>query len=283
MKVDAIYLNDLLTKLITINNTHYPNPKKKDGDIGERFVKDCIKYYMWRKGFKLRHSGDRTFKIEGQYRAGRGGMGGIDFRFGFVYNNSPFDCFIEMKNWNVYQISPTDFQREILNRFTQNTNATGCYWVLTINTGQVSQILQLCGQFKVKIDIIPIDTKITTVQLNVQSLKPIVEHFLDDFDRWISQLINVHPHKPKQQVRANSRPYDDAIILGLPSDLIARMYNTTPNNINKRRSQLHSQGVNVLDMRSRTARLARFITQNQLDTTYIMSIIIEMLKEKYRD
>jgi hypothetical protein len=283
VNVDAIYLNELLAKLIKINQTYYPNPKKKDGDIGERFVKDCVKYYMWRKGFKLRHSGNRTFKIEGQYRAGRGGMGGIDFRFGFEYNNRPFDCYVETKNWGVYSISPTDFQTEILNRFTRNANQPGCIWVLTINRGQITQILRFCQQFNVHIDIVPIDRKITSSQLNIRSLKPIVEHFLDDFDKFMTGLTRVHLHKPKQQLQRGFKPYDDAIILGLPSDLIAKIHHTTPKNIDKRRSELHSQGVNVLDMRSRTSRLARLITQNQLDTTYIMSIIIEMLKDKYRD
>jgi hypothetical protein len=283
MKVEANYPSDLLSKLITINQKYYPNPRKKDGDIGERFVKDCVKYYMWNKGFKLRHSGNRTFKIEAQYRAGRRGMGGIDFRFGFVYNNLPYDCYVETKNWGVYSIAPSTFQTEILDRYTKNASQAGCIWVLTINRGQIPQILKFCHQYKVHINIVPIDRKITSSQLNIRSLRPIVEHFLDDFDKLMTLLTSVHLHKSKHQLRAGSKSYDDAIILGLPSDLIAKMYGLSPKYIDKRRSQLRSQGINVLDMRSITARLARLITQNQLDTTYIMNIIIEMLKEKYRD
>ena len=85
MKVDTIFLNDLLARLVSIDNKQYRNQKDKDGDIGERFVKDCIKYYMWSKGFRLRKTGNRTFNIEGQYKVDKSGYGGIDFRLHFIY------------------------------------------------------------------------------------------------------------------------------------------------------------------------------------------------------
>jgi len=283
MKVEINYFNDLLNKLIRIDQTYYPNPKKKDGDIGERFVKDCVKYYMWNKGFKLRSSGNRTFKIEGQYKAGKGGMGGIDFRFGFVYNNRPYDCYVETKNWGVYPITPTIFQTEILDRFTKNSSQLGYIWILTINKGQINQINTFCSLHKVSINIVPIDRKITTAQLNIASLKPIMEHFLDDFDKLMTSLTQIKLHKPRKQVKTGSKTYDDAIILGLPSDLIAKMYGSTPKNIEKRKSVLKKQGIVLLDARSRTARLARFITKNKLDTAYIIEIITKMLEKKYGD
>jgi hypothetical protein len=279
MKVDTVTLNDLLTKLTNIDNTPYLNPLDKDGDIGERFVKDNIKYYMSKKGFKLRPSGNRTYYIE---KPPKKGKVGADFPFCFTHNNSLYNCYIESKNWKVYQFIPQKmFQNEILDRFILKANQHGSIWILTINQANIHLISQRCQQHN--IFIVPIDTKITTAQLTLANLRPIMEHFIDEFHKLITSLIQINIHKPKKQVRANSRPYDDDIILGLPSDLIARMHGTTKQNIEKRRSELNSQGVNVLDMRSKTAYLARFITKNQLDTSYLMGIIIRMLKEKYRD
>jgi hypothetical protein len=234
---------------------------------------------MSEKGFELRPSGDRTYYIE---KPPKRGKPGADFPFCFTYNSSLYNCYIESKNWKVYQFIPQNmFQNEILDRFILKANQHGSIWILTMNQANIHLISQRCQQHN--IFIIPIDTKITTAQLTLANLRPIMEHFIDEFHKLITSLIQINIHKPKKQIRANSKPYDDDIILGLPSDLIARMHRTTKQNIEKRRSELHSRGVNVLDMRSRTARLARLITQNQLDTTYIMSIIIEMLKEKYSD
>jgi len=277
MKVDTVTLNDLLTKLTNIDNRTYTNPLEKNGDMGERFVKDCIKYYMSKKGFKLRPSGDRTYYIE---KPPKRGKPGADFPFCFTYNSSLYNCYIESKNWKVYQFIPQNmFQNEILDRFILKANQHGSIWILTMNQANIHLISQRCQQHN--IFIIPIDTKITTAQLTLANLRPIMEHFIDEFHKLITSLIQINIHKPKKQIRANSKPYDDDIILGLPSDLIARMHRTTKQNIEKRRSELHSQGVNVLDMRSKTAYLARLITQNQLDTPYLMDIIIRMLEEKY--
>ena len=103
MELDQVYVNDLLDKLKAIDSKNYSNQRDKDGDIGERFVKDSIKYYMREKDFKLRKSGNRTFTIEGQYKVGKSGYGGIDFRFRFVHNNKRYDCYVESKNWKKYK------------------------------------------------------------------------------------------------------------------------------------------------------------------------------------
>lgn len=276
MKVDPASLNDLLNKLVIINNKHYPNPKKKEGDIGERFVKESIKYYMWEKGFKLRSTGNRTFKIRGQYKAGKGGMGGIDFRFGFVHNNRRYDCYVETKNWNVYSIAPTTFQTEILDRYYNNANQPGCIWVLTINQGYVyTPVGVLCSRNN--IHIVPIDRKITPGQLNAKSLRIIMEHFLDDFDKFMKRITKVKISKARKIKTQNPKPYDEAIILGLPPSFIAKKYGTTTSNIYKRKSQLKKQGIKLLDGRSRLNRLMKFLDKQQIENMY--KIMIKMIME----
>lgn len=278
MKVDAVILNNLLNKLIAINNTYYANPSDKDGDIGERFVKDSIKYYMYKKGFKLCSSGDRTYTI---WKPPKKGQSGADFPFSFTHNSTVCNCYIESKNWGVYKfIPPSRFNKEILNRFILKANQHGCYWIVTMNQANIPLIIQRCQQYR--IIPVPIDTKITTTQLTVGTLTPIMEHFLDDFHRLMRSLTYVKLRRPRKQIRPNSKPYDDDIIMGLPSDLIAQMHGTTKKNIEKRRAELKQQAINVLDMRSKTAWLARLMTKHDLDTGYIMGIIIEMLKEKYK-
>lgn len=281
MKVDSVHLNDLLIKLIKINQKHYPNPRKRDGDIGERFVKDSIKYYMWEKGFKLRSSGNRTFKIEGQYKAGRGGMGGIDFRFGFVHNNKRYDCFVESKNWGIFNLTYSMFQTEILNRFYKNVNHPGCIRIVTINRAYTykRKITTLCRINNIY--TVPIDRKITSNQLNTASLRIIMEHFLDAFDILMTRLTGVKLRKPKIKNIPNSKPYDKDILLGLPPSLIKKKYGSTTNNITKRKSQLKKLGMDVLDSRSSVARLARFLTKEQIGDIY--RIMIQMIIEEHEN
>ena len=93
VNVDAYYITDLENELVKIDNSNLPQ-KGKLGKIGERFVKYGLRYYLWSKGFKVRVRGERTFKIEGQYKASGSGMGGIDFRLQIEYNNTKYDCYV---------------------------------------------------------------------------------------------------------------------------------------------------------------------------------------------
>lgn len=124
------------------------------------------------------------------------------------------------------------------------------------------------------------DTKITTAQLNIASLTPIMEHFLDDFHKLITYLTHVKLRKPRKKIRPNSKPYDDAIILGLPSQWIAQHYGSTFKNIEKRKSELKKQGIVLLDARSRTSRLVKFITKNKLEHDEIFVELIRKMIEK---
>lgn len=278
MKVHNSYLIDSLNKLIAIDNKNYLNTNDKDGDIGERFVKDSIKYYMWEKGFKVRSTGNRTFYIEEQYGSDKKrGNEGIDFRFGFVHNMRRYDCYIESKNWNVYPITPSIFKKEILDRFTMNANQLGCVWILTMNKKNIPSINTKC--IANNIHIVPIDMKITSSQLNTNSLRIIMEHFLEDFHKLMEILTRVRLRKSVKRRSPNSKRYDKAIVLGLPPTLIASMFNTTLSNVQKRKSVLKSEGIDVLDGRSQTARYIRLITVDELNKIH-KKVIRRMFEEK---
>ena len=82
MKVDAFFINELEKTLDKIDKGSLP-PNDKLGKIGEKFVKEGIKYYFWEKGFCVGKVGNETFNIGGPYKPVAGGMGGIDFRLEF--------------------------------------------------------------------------------------------------------------------------------------------------------------------------------------------------------
>ena len=106
-----------------------------------------------------------------------------------------------------------------------------------------------------------------------------MEDFLDEIDNLMTILTGVKLHKARRIKIPNPRPYDNEIVLGLPSSLIAKMYGSTTKNIEKRKSQLKKQGIKVLDARSRVARLARLLTKDQLDRVY--EIMVKMIMEEY--
>lgn len=265
MKVEVTYLNELLDKLITIDITHYSNIKEKEGDIGERFVKDCIKYYFWEKGFKLYSSGNRIFDIEEQIGSNKKkGNRGIDFRFSFVHNNKQYDCYVESKNWKKRKIPPAMFQDEILDRFINYANQPNVIWILTMNKGNISKIRKRCQ--KHSIHILAIDTKIVTKQLNAKSFTPIMEHFLDDFHKLMKVITGVFLNKQSVVKKVkNPRPYDTDIILGMDISFIAKKYGTTPSMVEKRKYELkNNEGIDIVDGRSTTARYAKFYTRDDI-------------------
>ena len=104
--VDAYYISELEKELLNIYNK---NLSINDilGEIGERFVKDGIKYYFFSKGFKVRKTGERTFKISGQYKVRKSGVGGIDFRLQYIHRGKRYDCYVEV-------MTREGFENEIL-------------------------------------------------------------------------------------------------------------------------------------------------------------------------
>jgi len=264
MKVEKIYLDELLKKLKKIDKTYYGKVTEKEGDIGERFVKDSIKYYLWEKGFKLHNSGNRIYDIEEQVGSDKKrGKRGIDFRFSFKYNKIQHDCYVESKNWKKRKIPPAMFQDEILDRFTKYANQPNVIWIVTMNKANISQISQNCNNHN--IHILPIDTKIVTPQLNTKSFTPIMENFLDDFHNLITVITGRIFSKPTFKPRPNSKPYDEDIILGKPLSYIAKKHGTTESMVSKRKTELSNMGENILDGRSTTALNAKILRWEDIE------------------
>mgnify|MGYP006282993175 CR=1 FL=1 len=265
MQVENTYLNELLNKLITIDQTYYGLQTEKEGDIGERFVKDSIKYYFWEKGFKLHNSGNRIFDIEEQIGSDKKrGKRGIDFRFSFAYGKIQHDCYVESKNWKKRKITNKMFKTEILDRFTNYANQPNVIWIVTMNKANKSEITQNCKNNN--IHILPIDTKIVTSQLNTKSFNPIMEHFLDEIHKLMNVITGVYFNKHNVAKRVNNpKPYDTDIILGMDISFIAKKHGTTPSMVEKRKSELkNKEGVSIIDGRSKTYDLARFVRMDDL-------------------
>ena len=263
MKLHQSYVDDLLGKLKAIDSKAYQNPNDKDGDIGERFVKDCIKYYMWEKDFRLYKSGNRTFTIEGGYKANKSGYGGIDFKFKFVHNGKLYDCYIESKNWDKYnQISPNTFKSEILDRFTNYANSPSCIRAVTMNKANIPLIQSRC--LNNNIHILPIDTKITTSQLNPTSLRKLMENFLDGFDNFMREVTGVRLRYSWKLRKRYPRPIDADIVKGLPRRLIASKHCVSEEYVSKRKSELRRKDKQIIDGRSKEAVMARLLVIDDL-------------------
>ena len=258
MQVENTYLKELLKKLTNIDQTVYGNQLDKDGDIGERFVKDCIKYYFWEKGFKLNDSGNMIYDIEEQVGSNKKrGKRGIDFRFNFKYNIIQHDCFAEAKNWKKQKVSDKKFKSQILDRFINYAKNPNGIRIVTMNKANISEITNNCWIYG--IHILPIDKKIVTKELNIKSFTPIMEHFLDDFDYLITVITGRTFSKPTFKPRPKSKPYDEDIILGKPLSYIAKKHGTTESMVSKRKNELSNMGENILDGRSTTALNARYL------------------------
>jgi len=124
VKIDNGFINELEKKLLKIDNSSLGDKNKK-GKIGETFVKDGIKLTLWDKGFSVGRIGNNKFSIKEQYKAGREGMGGIDFYIKFRTNGIKYRCFVEVKNWmKMRYVTPDTFKEHILNRFEKHDKKT---------------------------------------------------------------------------------------------------------------------------------------------------------------
>jgi hypothetical protein len=270
-KVDTYYITDLEYELIKIDNSSL-GPKFKDGALGEKFVKYGLRYYFWSKGFKVRSKGERTFR----YKDNSKSLGGIDLRFWFNYNNNLFENYIEVKNWaDHYSIPYSDFKSEILDRFTRNANQPGINWIVTMNVNNIKKISKNCQKYN--IHIIPIDTKITTNQINIPTLTKMMENFLDNtsmiFDGITGRKISDVKLKTK---KLTDGKMDWDLRLGLPYDLISKKHkNVSIKSIKKRNSVLRARGIDLPDRRSKEWRGMQIMTKDLLDA-FLDNIIQEM-------
>ena len=277
VSVDAYYITKLELDLKNINSGSLPLNIKL-GKIGERFTKYGLRYYLWERGFKVRNQGERTFKIDPQYRASTRGIGGIDFRLEFIYQRKKYDCYIESKNWGAYQkISKKTFDEEILDRFTKNANAPGCIWIVTMNKRNLHLINQRCQQNN--IHILPLEEHITSQFLTQHHLTYIMEKFLDEYSSLLNSLTGRKISNVKRTSKTNiPGTYEWDLEIGIPYNLIASKYNQKVSYLRKRNSELRKQGIDLPDRRSREWRGMKFMTKSQLNS-YMHNYIREMRKQ----
>jgi len=262
MNVDAVFIGELENHLLKIDNSSLPSNDKL-GRIGEKFVKEGIKYYFWEKGFCVNKTGNDTFNIGGPFKPSSGGMGGIDFRLEFRYNGIPYDCYIEVKNWKHYtKLSPAMFNTEILGRFTKNASQSVCIWIVIMNKRNAPLIQQGCQQHN--IHIIPLEEHITSRFLNPADLTRIMELFLDEFSNLVDKITGVKlPNSAKKTGKTIPEQIEEDIRLGKPYSLIASNYNKSVSNIQKIASEMKSKGIDLIDRRSTGWGLLQYKTKSR--------------------
>jgi hypothetical protein len=261
--IDSKSIKELEKKLLKIDNSSLQQNNKL-GKIGEKLVKNGIKYYLWGKGFKVRKTGNRTFTIKSQYKAGKGGVGGIDFRLEIRLYGKTYDCYVEVKNWKKYKFIPkTMFDTEILGRFTKNANQKGCIWIVVMNKRNVHLIQKRCKQNN--IHIIPLEEHITSGYLNTTSLTYIMEQFIDDFSNLINAITGRKLQTPKTKAKTTCEKIKDEIRLGKPYSLIASTHNRTEKYVQKIATEMKNKGEKLPDRRTKEWRLMQYMTKSGLD------------------
>ncbi len=279
MKVDAFFINELEKKLDAIDKSSLPQ-NDKSGKIGEKFVKEGIKYYFWEKGFCVHTIGNETFNIGGPFKPIQGGMGGIDFRLEFRYSGTSYDCYIEVKNWKHYtNIPPTMFNTEILYRFTKNAVPSGCVRIVVMNQRNSQLIQQGCRQNN--IEIIPLEEHITSRFLNVVDLTRIMEHFLDEFSNLIDKIIGVPLQNSTKKVgKTIPEQIKEDIRLGKPYSQISSTYNKSHSYVQKLANEMKATQT-LPDRRKKDWAGMQLMTQDQVNDTPII-MVKPVIKKKKR-
>jgi hypothetical protein len=281
MNVDAVFIGELENHLLKIDSSSLPSNDKL-GRIGEKFVKEGIKYYFWEKGFCVNKTGNDTFNIGGPFKPSSGGMGGIDFRLEFRYNGIPYDCYIEVKNWKHYtKLSPAMFNTEILGRFTKNASQSVCIWIVIMNKRNAPLIQQGCQQHN--IHIIPLEEHITSRFLNPADLTRIMELFLDEFSNLVDKITGVKlPNSAKKKGKTIPEQIEEDIRLGKPYSLIASSYTKSKFYVQKLAHNMKTTQ-NLPDRRTTEWDGMQLMTQDQVNDSPIimMKPVIKKRKNRY--
>ena len=193
------------------------NQKSKEGDIGEEFAILGIKQCGFNKGYKIRKKGNGTFRIYKQVSAIKG-RGGVDIFVEFTDNYGKTSGFlVEAKNWKYYPkgISNSFYEDEIQDRFVKPDSNNEFPHSVTMNKKNIPSIIERCNRNG--ITPLPIDDKITKKNMDADSLKPILEHFVDDFSDYIKNDI------PDLNMEENVSFKDD-LLQGKDYKVIAKKY-----------------------------------------------------------
>ena len=253
------FITILDRKLTKIDNSNL-SYNDKTGYIGEAFIKDGIKYFLWERGFKVGKTGFKTFTIYGYNRYTRKHKGGVDFKLKIRYDKL-YNFYIESKNWKKYRyITYQMFKDEILDRFTQNASQKGWIRVVTMNKRNKHLITTDC--IKNSIHIIPLEEHITTRFINTINLDIIMEKFLDEFSKLFHKHISKKPHSFKYKSTSVKGKIKEDIILGKPYDYIAEKHKKSKGYIQKIASEMKSQDKEFIDRRSDEWDIMQYITDS---------------------
>jgi hypothetical protein len=232
--------------------------RKMYGDIGETFVGRSIKYGLIDIGFVNKPSEETcSFRITPQYGADSKRMHGIDFKVDIRdAHNTSFTFLVESKNWDTYEIGPSQFNEQILPRFTDCDSGHKWIWMVTLNRTHIEILRELCDQKH--IEIIPLEGKLTPESNIDEIVKPAIRSFVSNFIKLIENHINYAECKkpdPKEMVfKYHIDEIREFIRRGAPDRVICLKFKIPPPYLSKIKSEMRAKGEIVLDRRTKEAK-----------------------------
>jgi len=188
-EIDAI-IETLEEDLNKILKRKKGNKSKKEGDMGEEFVKSAIKQSFWEKGYKIGEKGKGSYRVHKQVKANKNGMGGVDFFVEYTdEKGNTSGIFVESKNWKAYRggVSNKFYNDEIKDRFERADSKKKFPHAVTMNKGNIPSIKDRCDNDD--ITPLPLDDKLTEDNIDAKSLKPIYENFKRSFTDYIKDIV----------------------------------------------------------------------------------------------
>lgn len=273
MRLDDVIepvIEDILYEFPDIIKDYNENEESnKEGDIGELVFGRAIKYSLLEIGlmynendipgsFWIKHYKSRNQKRPKDERRGP------DFRVEIIDNKMNKHVFlIESKNWDGYdyKVPHSTFKDSILDRFLLHDPKHKCFWITTMNKGNVDDIIDDCK--KHGIVILPIDCKITQ-DFTKDDLKPIIISFVHHFTTIFSCYFGGLPNKPYEKSIADYETPTEGLRLylkyGVPDKIIHKVFGdkVTKKYISKIKNQLNKE-MPLTDRRTKRGRYIRDI------------------------
>ena len=237
----------------------YPNERNiRIGRIGELVIGRGIKKTLLDMGYRFRIDpvGEDGFNIGRQYNADENEIGGVDFLVK-IWNDISQSRYIlvEVKNWSRYAhgISPDVFNSHILERFSNYDPSHEYTWVVTINKDNIDSIREECQEYN--IHLIPLDEQLTDYNITRDRIRHFFINFIGEFGSFL--LREFSDVRPIPYQTHHNRVKDGVIydfMRGVPKNVIARVYGTSINYVNKILSEARRNGIAIPDRRRREWR-----------------------------
>jgi len=231
--------------------------KKMYGDIGETFVGRAIKFGLMDFGFDYGHTKKAcSFRITRQYGADSNGLHGVDFKVDIKdENNKLHTVLVEAKNWGDYRISSDMFINQILPRFTDVDKKHECYWFVTLNRASYTDINFSCWIHR--INVIPLEGKITETSDINEFIKPAIESFVNSFCQSILRIMQcekcIKPASDKMDLPTKTARIKYYLRKTYPDKIICLKFGIKQGHLSKIKSQMKKDGEWILDRRSKEA------------------------------